>query len=190
MAAFVAALKRERESMAKKPETVHMVLDDTRFVCGMKKGKFDSVLTRITCGRCLKLLNKVTPIITRGAERVQLKYVAPMPEVAPAELVETACESNEEVVGTRVDVSSGKKIRTAKQVKKVVPVRKEDPPKKAVTTVARKKKKAKEPKPCKCGCKIDGKPAMTKGGDFIPGHDARYYSALKKAGIVTGHGKH
>lgn len=37
-------------------------------------------------------------------------------------------------------------------------------------------RKVKEPKECTCGCG-----GMTKGGRFLPGHDARYHSALAKA---------
>lgn len=41
---------------------------------------------------------------------------------------------------------------------------------------APKPRKAKEPRECTCGCG-----GMTKGGRFLPGHDAKYHSALKKA---------
>jgi len=40
---------------------------------------------------------------------------------------------------------------------------------------AKVSKPTREPKPCTCGCG-----GMTKGGRFLPGHDARYHSALKK----------
>jgi hypothetical protein len=36
-------------------------------------------------------------------------------------------------------------------------------------------KAGKEPKECLCGCK-----GMTKGGTFLPGHDARYHAAQKR----------
>ena len=36
------------------------------------------------------------------------------------------------------------------------------------------KAKGKTPKPCACGCKNpDGTPCMTKGGEWLPGHDAK-----------------
>lgn len=40
-------------------------------------------------------------------------------------------------------------------------------------------KKGKTPLPCGCGCLNEsGEPMMTKGGRFLPGHDARYYATL------------
>lgn len=39
---------------------------------------------------------------------------------------------------------------------------------------------AKEPKECLCGCG-----GMTKGGRFLPGHDARYHAAQKKAAAAA-----
>ncbi len=40
---------------------------------------------------------------------------------------------------------------------------------------ARAPRPVREPKACLCGCG-----GMTKGGTFLPGHDARYHAALKK----------
>ena len=37
-----------------------------------------------------------------------------------------------------------------------------------------------EPKQCKCGCG-----GMTKGGTFLPGHDARYHAAQAKAALPS-----
>lgn len=41
----------------------------------------------------------------------------------------------------------------------------------------REPREKKEPRQCLCGCG-----GMTKGGRFLPGHDARYHAAQKKAG--------
>lgn len=49
-------------------------------------------------------------------------------------------------------------------------------PKKAKAEKAPRTRAAKEPKECKCGCG-----GMTKGGMFLPGHDARFHAAEKKA---------
>lgn len=160
---------------------VHMVLDENKFVCGIKKGNFDSVIANVTCGRCLKLSAKgerTKPVLVPDVGRET------MPDVAPVEELEDPLQENEEVVGTRIDCCSGKKMKVAKQVKKVEIKKKAEPEKKPVTVPA-KKKKTKDPKVCLCGCK-----GMTKGGTFIPGHDARYYSAMKKAGTPVPHGKH
>jgi len=54
-------------------------------------------------------------------------------------------------------------------------------PEKAKTTTPRVAKAdkapraAKTPQECTCGCK-----GMTKGGRFLPGHDARYHAAQKR----------
>lgn len=46
-------------------------------------------------------------------------------------------------------------------------------------------KGAKIGQPCMCGClDAEGKPVMTKGGRFLPGHDAKYHSKM------NGGGKH
>ena len=46
-------------------------------------------------------------------------------------------------------------------------------------TITIRKASRKEPKPCGCGCKDgDGNPCMTKGGTFLPGHDAKYYASI------------
>ena len=38
------------------------------------------------------------------------------------------------------------------------------------------------PKPCKCGCtNEDGTPRMTKGGVWLPGHDAKHFSKVLAA---------
>lgn len=42
--------------------------------------------------------------------------------------------------------------------------------------VERAPRAAKEPKECLCGCG-----GMTKGGRFLPGHDARYHARMKAA---------
>ena len=51
-----------------------------------------------------------------------------------------------------------------------------DGTKKAGKAKPRAKAKAKQPQKCECGC---GK--LTKGGRFLPGHDARLHSRLLKA---------
>lgn len=42
---------------------------------------------------------------------------------------------------------------------------------------APRRRRARDPKECKCGCG-----GMTKGGTFLPGHDAKYHAAQRAKG--------
>lgn len=56
---------------------------------------------------------------------------------------------------------------------KVVPIRRAAAPK--AEKAPREPKPAKAGQDCTCGCG-----GVTKGGRFLPGHDARYHAALKR----------
>jgi len=69
---------------------------------------------------------------------------------------------------------------TEKQIKAMQTAAKTDDASDAAAEAAVNKpkavRKAKEPKQCTCGCG-----GMTKGGSFLPGHDARYHAAQRAA---------
>lgn len=69
---------------------------------------------------------------------------------------------------------------TEKQIKAMHAAAKADPESDAKAEAAangtQKVRSGRAPKDCECGCG-----GQTKGGRFLPGHDAKYHSALRKA---------
>jgi len=81
------------------------------------------------------------------------------------------------------------KAETPKRAPKTHRVPKADKPKPAVVDVdlsklpkLPKRKKSAKPQNCSCGCG-----AMTRGGRFVPGHDAKLYGIVKRieAELIT-----
>lgn len=92
---------------------------------------------------------------------------APRVKPAPAKPVEQVKE-NEMAKATDTPNRSRTSTRQKAEPEKPAPRTRRAMPSKAAL--------ARAPKPCLCGCG-----GMTKGGRFLPGHDAKYHSALNKA---------
>lgn len=71
------------------------------------------------------------------------------------------------------DSERSTRLAALEQQRKEIAMAKAAAAQKAKEPAAPRTRKGKDPKECKCGCG-----GMTKGGIFLPGHDARYHSRL------------
>lgn len=79
-------------------------------------------------------------------------------------------------LGGKIDAKTAARMTHKQLVEALIA---EQPKPKAEITITVKKASRKEPKPCGCGCKDEeGNACMTKGGSFLPGHDAKYYASI------------
>lgn len=164
--------------------TIHMVRDDTFFVCGRTKGEFTQDIMAVTCKRCVTITEMKAKVVNGEIREAFIDEIVTEPSPG-IHVVDNGKGDVEQVIGPPSDlippspdfpvatvIPSVAPKRAAKAVAEKI-VRKPDPVKK--TNVHQMTKPLGGNK-CLCGC--GGSPKSRKGR-YLPGHDAKHHAALK-----------